>query len=944
MRRRFGRRRQGGGEPSRSPLDANDWLERIAGEAAAPLQDLAALELPGLPPWLAVVAEGREASGAQALLAFSPHAAGDALLAALAAAGARGAEEPFQGALWVAAPEWSLSARRRLALVGETPFSVRPLELPALGENVEPVQPEPLDEPWVVSHDQLAARLAVPAERELALRAMGGLAGLAAKHGGTLRTHGRSVELVLFARRAAAVRVDEDGVVLEAILPQRRSERLAADGLGDALDRLEGGLRKRLHDRDVRDGEEGLRARALRGLSDQLGLRDVHPWPCGGADLDALDLLGVDPGGQPVVAVIRRRVGLEALGAVLDAWLELRAGLPVLLADAAPPLRLDAAKLLLAAPEIEPAVRHVTAWLALETAFVELSPDASELRDAGSAGGRPSRRRAAARATPAPRERGREEPRERGREEPREGPEEPGDGRDEPREARRGRRRRGRGRGGDSGADGRAGAWAADAAETGAARPEPQAGFEEVSLFDLDLSEDSGGGRDDGAGRRRRRRRRGRGRGGDGEPRAGGDGGDEQGREADSPRAGPERRPRRAPSSDEEDDLPGVLASLAPDPPDEATEEPELRYDDEEPEETDPEAERMHRERELRRRARVAKAAPEIHEEVRKPKPQRPRRVAILAHADRDSVAAAVIRARDLRMLEGIWIYPQSDLMTFFRGVATDLREDAPIEVIGFSASPARDVLQAAALYRDRLSWFDHHVWPPEDVERMREAIGAEALQLTPGAHSTLPAVLGACTRRSRFSDKLVDLVCARFTQHDYERWGRLWWSRLDEVAARTGERRADLEPLLAGRPSDLAREAEAAATPPPPAEVEYVAGRDFRIVHFGGLGLVVVPVPAGMDLHLSARIARERYGVALSLAWCEGEDVVVLAAEEAPGRRPLDVLAMTEHLVGKHDWIDALPDADHVARVGVRRLAMHPERVDELLAEVAMGRSILEG
>jgi hypothetical protein len=80
-----------------------------------------------------------------------------------------------------------------------------------------------------------------------------------------------------------------------------------------------------------------------------------------------------------------------------------------------------------------------------------------------------------------------------------------------------------------------------------------------------------------------------------------------------------------------------------------------------------------------------------------------------------------------VRLVEGLWIYPQSELMTFFRSVATDLREDVPIFVIGFTARPAREVIQTASLYRGRLIWFDHHSWPPEDVEALRVAIGATA-------------------------------------------------------------------------------------------------------------------------------------------------------------------------------------------------------------------------
>ena len=503
---------------------------------------------------------------------------------------------------------------------------------------------------------------------------------------------------------------------------------------------------------------------------------------------------------------------------------------------------------------------------------------------------------------------------------------------------------------------------------------EEAAAFDEVSLFDLDVAAEGAGDElsaegGPAAGRRRRRRRgrgRGRGRSGNGDageregggdeteraPRAGGSrppGGSRDERRSSRPQAAAEPAPRALDEEGEDEDLDETLAELSPDVAD-FVEALETRFEEEDEEaeeadeETDPETERLHRERELRRRARVAKAAPVVSRELPHERPQRPKRVAILAHADRDSLVAAVLLARDLRLLEGIWVYPQAELMTFFRGVATDLREETPIHVIGFSASPARDVLQAAALYRDRLVWYDHHAWPPEDVERLRGAIGAGAVHVTPGTRSSLPAVLAESGRRSRFSDKLVDLVCARFSHHDYERWGRVWWGRLAAVAARPGERRADLEPLLVGRPSDLAREAAAAQAPPPPAEVDFVAGQDFRLAHFGGLSLVVVPVPPDLDLHLAARIARERYGALLSLAWVEGDETVVLGAGELPGRRALDVVSMAEHLAAKHEWIEALPDADHVARICVRRLATHPERIDELLAEIAMGRSILEG
>jgi hypothetical protein len=304
-----------------------------------------------------------------------------------------------------------------------------------------------------------------------------------------------------------------------------------------------------------------------------------------------------------------------------------------------------------------------------------------------------------------------------------------------------------------------------------------------------------------------------------------------------------------------------------------------------------------------------------------------------------------VLLARDVRLVEGFWVYPQEDLMTFFRSIATDLREETPIFVVGFAASPpARDTIQAAALYRNRLHWFDHHPWPPEDVVSLREAIGADGVHIEPGADSSLPAVIGERTRRSRFSDKLVDLVTGRFSQHDYERWGRHWWHRAGEIAAKRGDRRSEVEPLLVGRPSELSRHASSLPPPPVPSELAFVSQRDFRLVHFGGYTLVVLEVPAELDLHLAARIARERYDAQLSLAYRREGELLVLGGDESRAKRGLDLAGMAAHLAAKHEWIRALPDADRVARMLVRGLASDPARLDEVIAEIAMGRSIVEG
>ena len=49
----------------------------------------------------------------------------------------------------------------------------------------------------------------------------------------------------------------------------------------------------------------------------------------------------------------------------------------------------------------------------------------------------------------------------------------------------------------------------------------------------------------------------------------------------------------------------------------------------------------------------------------------------------------------------------------------------------------------------------------------MRETLGSENVHVTPGAESSLSDVLSLRTRRSRFSDKIVELATGRFSQGD---------------------------------------------------------------------------------------------------------------------------------------------------------------------------------
>jgi hypothetical protein len=88
----------------------------------------------------------------------------------------------------------------------------------------------------------------------------------------------------------------------------------------------------------------------------------------------------------------------------------------------------------------------------------------------------------------------------------------------------------------------------------------------------------------------------------------------------------------------------------------------------------------------------------------------------------------------------------------------------------------------------------------------------------------------------------------------------------------------------------------------------------------------------------------RERYGVQISLVHAEGDELLVLGSDDAAGRRAVDVGAMADHLAQKFGWIDPRSDADHVARFRIGKMAENPERLEEVVREIGLGRAILEG
>ena len=70
----------------------------------------------------------------------------------------------------------------------------------------------------------------------------------------------------------------------------------------------------------------------------------------------------------------------------------------------------------------------------------------------------------------------------------------------------------------------------------------------------------------------------------------------------------------------------------------------------------------------------------------------------------------------------------------------------------------------------------------------------------------------------------------------------------------------------------------------------------------------------------------------------------MVFSGDEGSTKRNLDMLSMATHLAGKHDWIEKLPNEDYVARVRVHDFAAHPDRLAEVISQIALGRSLLEG
>jgi hypothetical protein len=326
-----------------------------------------------------------------------------------------------------------------------------------------------------------------------------------------------------------------------------------------------------------------------------------------------------------------------------------------------------------------------------------------------------------------------------------------------------------------------------------------------------------------------------------------------------------------------------------------------------------------------------------VAELVTRPLRRRPR-AALCVRNDPDTLLAALILARERRHVSFFYVCSQEQLMDFFRGKATDLEDNTDLLLVGFTAQPVpKEVIAAAGLYRGRIEWFDHHEWPIEDLEMLRDSIGREAIALADAAASPLAAVMSIAERRSRFTDKLIDLAGRRLSEADMERWGYRLMGLLHKMAASAGDHRAEVVPILTGRPTDL---------PEIPGvydgEQRWLEAHDPRIVHFGEYWMAVVEAPSGLDAGELGRRARQRTGARLSLASREGDDLILLGCNEE--KRHINVLGLVDQLAGEVSWLHARAGGDRVGRIQIEGLSDHPERLEQTIGQIVRHKSLLHG
>ncbi|MAE93259.1 MAG: hypothetical protein CL910_01225, partial [Deltaproteobacteria bacterium] len=412
MRRRFSRRRKRTDEGRTTPIEPQ-WLTRAGATPALEGATLEPAQPEDVPTSFALVGVAQRGDE-QRIVAVSPSSGGDALFAGLVAA-AR--SEGDGTAVSAFAPSWDAASRRRLGALARFEPAPRALTVPTAAGEPEPIAAEPVGQPIWFEPDAVAAQASTPEARALFARALEAFRGLAAKHAGAVRAAADVAELVIMARPVATLRADGARIVLEILEPNRNAQPLTEAGVSEAMDRLEGGVRKRLNDRRTRDGEDGLRGRWIAAAESHAGLRFARRWPFSGAAA-ALDVAGVTADGQAVVAATREQFTLHSLGQVLDAALLAEPWIPGALAAAGAPLLPTRPRLTLIAQSFDGAAQAVLGHLGLPVSCYEIGSTEGSLRllselDAAVAKPAPREARREGGGNRPPR-RDRQEPRERG--------------------------------------------------------------------------------------------------------------------------------------------------------------------------------------------------------------------------------------------------------------------------------------------------------------------------------------------------------------------------------------------------------------------------------------------------------------------------------------------------------------------------------------------------
>jgi hypothetical protein len=321
------------------------------------------------------------------------------------------------------------------------------------------------------------------------------------------------------------------------------------------------------------------------------------------------------------------------------------------------------------------------------------------------------------------------------------------------------------------------------------------------------------------------------------------------------------------------------------------------------------------------------------------PPPRRRRNKAAIAVCnDPGSILTGLVLARERRNIPFFYACAQHELMDFLRGKATDIDEQTDLILVGFTAQPVpSETLAAARVYGQQLCWFDHHEWPVEDLERLREAIGEDAVFIADGYASPLALVQETTERRSRFTDKLLDFSGRRLSESDMEKWGYRLAGLIQKVAAAAGDYRQAIQPVLAGKPGELPEVDGVYA-----AEAAWLAEHHPRVVCFGEYQMVVGHVPSHLDVGEIGRRLRDSTGARISLVSREGDSMVLVGYNDE--RRHINVLGVLEQLDQKLSWLHARSAGDRMGRVEIEDLAEHPERIEALIGAIVRHRSVLQG